>query len=268
MDEKGPDGGPSLFDLCKADPVRNLRAKVWQDFYVQFAGLSYGPEPGMLPFRVRHIYEAMVDYLKAGKMKEFLASAGILTHYVADACIPLHFSALHHGYAPKALRDSAEYKAYRKTPEYKIHSLFEQRMFEVRAEEMLQMINDKLAGKKAKPTVSDGSQAIVRVFNLMSEIYSLLPPEKIISIDNPKLTQRERAEIQFKAVGDKAAECVAKGCLVLSELVESAWKAGNGDRIFRKTNAHTYSEAELQNLYRSPGFLPARTFDELIRKGY
>lgn len=268
MDEKGPGNGRSLFDLCKADPDNNLRAKVWQEYYAQFDDLPSGPEPGMLPFRIRQVYEAMVDALNNRQMMEFVASAGVLAHYVADGSIPLHVSRLHHGYDAPPRRDREAYAKFKKRPEYKIHALFEQRMFEVRAQELLQMIDDSLDGKKGSPTVRGGQQAIRRAFDLIKEAYELLRPEKIIECDDLQGTQRERAETLFREVGEKAAQCVALGCLALAELVESAWKEGKGDQLYGQTGAQAYSEPVLQSLYRSPTFLPALTFDDLIGKGY
>jgi len=268
MDEKGPDNGPSLFDLCQADPGQNLRAKVWRDFYNQFESLPAGPEPGMLPFRIRQIYEFMVNSLNKSQMMEFVASAGVLAHYMADACIPLHFSRLHHGYDAPSRRDKKKYAEFKKKPEYKIHTLFEQRMFEVRAEELLKMIDDRLKGQKAKPAGQGGANAIRRAYDLMRKVYELLSPDKIISSDSPQDTPRERAEILFNAVGEKAGECIAMGCLALAELVESAWREGQGDQRLGRQGAKTYSEQALQDLYRSPRFLPAFTFDKLVQMGY
>jgi hypothetical protein len=52
---------------------------------------------GLLPFRVWQIYDAMVDFVKNGERDKFVCAAGVLAHYVGDACQPLHISFLHHG---------------------------------------------------------------------------------------------------------------------------------------------------------------------------
>jgi hypothetical protein len=268
MDEPAPGNGPSLFDLCGSENGDNLTAEVWRDYYAKFDGLPSGPEPGMLPFRIRQIYEAMVAALKGGQLMEFVASAGILSHYVADASIPLHLSYLHHGSRAPRRDDEAAYAKFKKKREYKVHSLFEQRMFEVRATELLKMIDGKLDRQQGRPVVKGGKQAIGRAFSLMQEAFKLLPPQEIIKCDVPQLTARERAEVLFGGVGEKAATCVAKACVALADLVESAWKEGGGDRLLDGSAAKTYSERELQSLYRSRGFLPALTFEQLIGMGY
>src|SRR3954447_10816936 len=39
----------------------------------------------------------MVRFVKAGKVPEYICAAGVLTHYIGDACQPLHISYLHDG---------------------------------------------------------------------------------------------------------------------------------------------------------------------------
>src|SRR5665213_542465 len=47
---------------------------------------------GALPFRVRQIFDAMVEYRRQRDAKNFLCAAGVLSHYFGDACQPLHSS--------------------------------------------------------------------------------------------------------------------------------------------------------------------------------
>ena len=43
------------------------------------------------------MYTQMVNSVKAKKIDEFICAGGTLTHYVGDACQPLHVSYLHAG---------------------------------------------------------------------------------------------------------------------------------------------------------------------------
>ena len=52
---------------------------------------------GLLPFRVWQIYDAMVSFVKDGEAEKFVCAAGILSHYVGDACQPLHISYMFNG---------------------------------------------------------------------------------------------------------------------------------------------------------------------------
>lgn len=268
IDEEGPGGTPSLLAECRKDPDSNLRAYKWREFYTLFDDEDYGPEPAVLPFRVRQVYEAMVNYLRKRKLMHFVAAAGILAHYVADGCIPLHCSVLHHGRGPKVRRKTPKYEKYKKSKPYKVHSLFEQRMFEKHTVELLSGIDRRLNGKKAKPTVTGGVEAIQRFFRLMSESYDQLDPERIIDADDPRQSDAERATLLFNAVGKDAMECVTMGCLALAELVESAWKEGRGDSVLGNSDVETYAEEDLEELYRSSDFLPALTIEDFVKLGY
>jgi hypothetical protein len=46
----------------------------------------------LLPFRCWQIYNEMVAAVKAGDMTRFVCAAGILSHYVGDACHPQKLS--------------------------------------------------------------------------------------------------------------------------------------------------------------------------------
>jgi hypothetical protein len=50
-----------------------------------------------LPFRIWQIYDEMVEFVQQKKLVDFVCAAGIMAHYVGDACQPLHTSQLHDG---------------------------------------------------------------------------------------------------------------------------------------------------------------------------
>jgi hypothetical protein len=85
---------PNLLTLCE-DP-ENVNVEVWQKYYDRIGKTKQG-ERGLLPFRVWQLYEQMEDYARGGKVAEFVCAAGILAHYVQDACQPLHASYLAKG---------------------------------------------------------------------------------------------------------------------------------------------------------------------------
>jgi hypothetical protein len=62
------------------------------------SGKPIAPEHrGLLPFRVWQLFDAMVEFASTGQADKFVCAAGVLTHYVGDACQPLHISFLHDG---------------------------------------------------------------------------------------------------------------------------------------------------------------------------
>ncbi len=267
IDEAAPGNGPCLKELCLKDRS-HLSAAAWKEFYDGFSGQDAGPDPGTLPFRIRQVYEALAASASAGKLMDFVAGAGILAHYVADACISLHASKLNHGADAPPRRDKKRYADYKKTPAYKIHGLYEQRMFEVRAVELLDLIDRKLGDKRVPPTVRSGAQALGKAFDLMIASWAILPPEEIIAADIPGGSLRDRAEGLYDKLGAKAADCLALGCRTLADLVGSAWREGNGGRAAGNGREKPYREEQLQRLYRGASFLPALSLEEMIRKGY
>ena len=61
-------------------------------------GHTTSDKQGLLPFRVWQFFNAMVDALEAHSINEFVCAAGVMAHYVGDACQPLHGSVLANGF--------------------------------------------------------------------------------------------------------------------------------------------------------------------------
>ncbi|MGA2531430.1 MAG: hypothetical protein ABSG19_00195 [Candidatus Aminicenantales bacterium] len=261
----------TLLNLCIEDP-RNLDPQVWQEFYAALSDQNFEYDGGYLPFRIWQIYRSMVGSLKRGDVKDFLVGAGVLAHYVGDAGMPFHISKLHHGYGPERVaRDSPEYEAYKKTKEYKIHSILEEQMFEVRALEMLSAIDTavvSLAGNRKK-NLGGEFEAVKHAFNLMREVLGLVPPAKAIEEDDVSMNAPNRAKAFFDSCGPATAKCVAKSCVVLADLWEGAWTEGlDGRNAPEGDGLRSYTESELQQVYRRPDFLPAYKLDDYIRQGF
>jgi hypothetical protein len=255
----------TLLSLCN-DPS-NVSADVWKEFYDEFPD-DLRPEEGVLPFRVWQLYEAMVDHLKKGEVAEFLAAAGTMAHYVGDACQPLHVSHLHHGRGPEGGRHSPDWPAFKKSPEYKIHAIYEQGMFEVAAVEMLAAINESVEDEEAKPALRGGYAAACATVDLMTACHKKLPPTTIIDADDPEESAPERGRILWKKVGRKTAGLVGEGCMLLATLWESAWKEAGAEAKLDAGDLGVIEEEELSTLVRRRNFLPAFTLEELVAKGF
>ena len=99
MDQKGPDGR-TLLDLTEDDAF--IDPGKWDGFYDTVTDLLTGSKiapqhRGLLPFRVWQIFDELVAFAEAGQPDRFVCAAGVLTHYLGDACQPLHISYLHDG---------------------------------------------------------------------------------------------------------------------------------------------------------------------------
>jgi hypothetical protein len=99
MDQKDADGNTLLSLTTSAgfiDPDK------WQAFYDSVNDILSGDpiapkHRGLLPFRVWQIFDEMCQFAADGDAHKFVCAAGVLCHYVGDACQPLHISYLHDG---------------------------------------------------------------------------------------------------------------------------------------------------------------------------
>jgi len=230
--------GKTLLDLCK-DPI-NVDIDVWNAFY---DSLGVGRKRGALPFRVWQIYKSMVEFVRARKIAEFICAGGIVSHYVGDACQPLHVSFLHHG------------RPGHEDTEDKVHSVYETQMIDRKATEVIAGINTALAGKKAKADVTGGHAAAVSVVELMRQTVKTLAPLKVIEAFNDAQPNR-RTDDMWEALGKKTVTCMAGGCLRMASLWASAWREGGGNKI-AASKLGEVGQDELMDLYNDKSFLPA-----------
>ena len=94
IDLPGADGR-TLRDLTLSD-IANMDPAAWERWY-RANGTTDARSEGLLPFRVWQFFDAMVAALQAGDVARFLCAAGTVSHYVGDACQPLHGSYLSDG---------------------------------------------------------------------------------------------------------------------------------------------------------------------------
>jgi hypothetical protein len=257
MDQEGTGeefGGKTLLGICE-DPAK-VAVDVWARFYDSLKGHV---NPGALPFRVWQIYQNMVHFAEQKKVDEFVCAAGLLAHYVGDACQPLHISRLHHG--DRKATDSKEIKDKKGA----VHSVYETRMLDqyknrgLNGEDdneqgLVDGINKELDGKKASADVSGGHEAAVSVVRMMRNVVKTLPPEKIVAAFPLEGTPSEQATVLWGKFKNKTIICIAQGCLRLASLWESAWKEGQGSKIDSQ-DLVAIPPSRLQKLYQDKTFL-------------
>jgi hypothetical protein len=243
MDEegKGEFAGKTLLDLC--ENPNNVSVEVWNKFY---DSIGVGFKRGALPFRVWQMYNAMVAYVKSGKLAEFVCTAGIVAHYVGDACQPLHVSRLHHG---------------RNEREANVHSAYESAMLDQFAPEIIAGVNTMLKSTKAKPTVKGGHEAAVSVVRLMKNTVNTLPPMDVIEAFNAT-EGRGRTQHMWDVLGQRTVKCVAEGSVTLASLWESAWKEGGGNAI-AQGKLKAIQPDRLKQLYINNQFVPSVRLSEM-----
>jgi hypothetical protein len=196
---------------------------------------------GLLPFRVWQIFDEMVGFVKAGKEAEFLTAAGVLAHYVGDACQPLHCSFMHHGDPTvKIERDVVHTSGPKKGTTEKvdvsgeIHEDYEQNMFKgVRGQDMKTRLFAK-AKRARSARVKSGREAAVETVKMMRASFTQVPPKKLIKRYNELLIANtpttELLDTLWREFGDDTVAVMAMGCRLLARLWESAWVLGGGDK--------------------------------------
>ena len=117
-----------------------------------------------------------------------------MSHYVGDACQPLHVSRLHHGNDPS--QDN-------------VHADYETRMLDNAdvQRDLFDKIDQALAPKleAVKGDVTGGREAAVSVVELMSETIEKLPPDDVIeSWDEHR--GRGRFQAMWKDLGTRTTQ--------------------------------------------------------------
>ncbi len=236
----GPDAGKTLLDLC-ADEA-NLSPAVWMDYYARVKDGS----KGTLPFRVRQIYEAMVATVREGDVARFVAAAGILAHYVGDACQPLHISYLYNG-------DRAEDgRVFGKG----VHEAYEAAMVNAHGAEILDGVSEGLQGAELPPPLQGGQAAAVATVRLMRVTLDNLSPRKIVD------AYAADGDL-WSLFGQATIATLVAGTLALAHLWRSAWAEGGGDSI-PPERLVAIDEAVLVALYGDPKFIPSLTLADLV----
>lgn len=239
LDKPSKDEGKTLLDMWREDRD-TLNVDTWVDFYDRL-DIKSVKQQGALPFRVWQIYDEMVEAARKQQVTRFVAAAGILAHYVADACQPLHISWMHHG-----VHEGEE----------NVHSLYETSMIDRYRIEMMAGINKILDNQEVIGSYRGGRQAANAVMQLMNYTLHVLPPSDVIEAYN-KHSGRERIPYMWQVVGDRTIDCMAEGVVYLAEMWENAWQEGNGNRI-SGSKLGSVSKAALRNLYMNKNFLESR----------
>jgi hypothetical protein len=188
--------------------------------------------PGTLPFRVWQIYNEMIKFLRDQDIPRFVCAAGILSHYVGDACQPLHSSQYCNGIENDHFSHG-------------VHTPFETDMVEkVNPAAVVAGVNEYVANFKAVPTIEGGKAAAISTIKLMKRSFEILPPLEIIAVYK---SSNHRVRIMFEQLGTRTCAVLGEGSLALANLWESAWKQGGGDSI--ETQMEKIPRASLENFY-------------------
>ena len=259
------DGKPTVLKACRAKPAL-LSAAKWNEYYESF------PEPpnefhkGILPFRIQQFFERMKDYA-ATDPDAFITAAGILAHYVGDACQPLHGTYMHDGIPdeqpdfPRTVTD----RRGNKHPAVRgegVHSAYETAMINWSAHngKLFAEIDKFLDPQHLPPLVSTGPTAAMAIVELMDAVATVLPPRTII--DAFEKTQHPDASNDsatlWNDLGEETGKVMALGVRTLAMLWDAAWSAGHGS-----VDGGKRKPADLRALYENENFLRSVTIKDI-----
>jgi hypothetical protein len=258
LDQKNPEG-KTLLDICKNE--KNITIDTWLKQYEELKLR----DKGALPFRIAQVFQSM---LNARNKAEFVCAAGILPHYVLDACMPLHMSYMHHG-DPNGPKVMVNGKEVPKT--VGVHSEFDNQVVEYHSQEITEklpgLVKKKAVGAppmqlKALKTWQDAAIGAVRLMRDMMTKYGC-DPRKIIDeyetlLDLPK---RDRCDKLWESYKTGLLNGLAEGVVFTSRLWEAAWINGAGKNI---KDTQAASEEALRALYETKvGFLDSVKLEDL-----
>jgi hypothetical protein len=249
MDQKlsdAPNKGKTLLQLCEADPA-NIDPDVWLDYYTRVKDAS----KGLLPFRVWQFFDEIKAAAAKPDVTRFVCAAGIMAHYVGDACQPLHISYLFNG---EPLVDDSGKKFKRGEG---VHEAYESKMLTEHSVELLELL--KAALKKSAPTgtvPSTGKKAAIEVVGLMSRSFQTIKPLDIVDAFDAK----KDLWAEFR---DQTVSLIADGVRTLARIWLGAWNAGHGNKI-DNTALVEAKTAALINLYAAtPTFVPSLRLQDI-----
>jgi len=251
MDQTRSSDGMDLLTLSKNDS--NIDPTVWNAFYDSVTDLLTGKtisqmHRGLLPFRVWQIFDEMVDFASKGKTPEFVCAAGVLAHYVGDACQPLHISFLHDGDPMKPQTKTVTHKtgAVETVTEALgagVHTAYEDDMVNAHRKDILDGLAKTPKVKKAE-LLDNGFEAAKATIALMRGTFTKIAPSDIVGAFIAfKGTKAQRAEAFWKQFGTKTVTCMQNGTHLIATLWESAWTKGGGESAGGSTAELTHKKA-------------------------
>lgn len=251
-----PDADGKTLRDATLSSIENMSVAVWSKWYAD-EGVTDSRSEGLLPFRVWQIFDEMVRALKARDDTKFLCAAGVLAHYVGDACQPLHGSYHSDGY-----RDAPGATA-KKWPGKGVHSTYEDKMVDRHSTDLLpQILPQAKAFSGTIPSVPNGQGAAFATVTLMGQAADILPPSKLID-EYIRLGGGSSASVidgLWDAFGGDTARLMGAGARYLAAMWEAAFAKADTSL---PAGARQISETELAKVYQDKNFVPSMTLDKI-----
>jgi len=271
MDQLREDDGKDLLHLTQKDEF--IDPDKWNEFYSSVNDILSGDpieqkHRGLLPFRVWQIFNDMVRFVKAGKAAEFVCAAGVLTHYVGDACQPLHISYLHDGDPEHPETQTTHHRdgttSSKQVPQGSgVHSAYEDNMVSDNRDLILDGLEDTPKVKAAE-LITTGFDAAKLTIEMMRGVFKRLPPRKIVQffIDSDE-KPKQLAEDMWKKFGSDTIKCMQDGTHLLAVLWQSAWVVGAGDDTIDDSDLKAITGAKAMSICQHADFIPSVAINKI-----
>jgi hypothetical protein len=259
--------GQTLLDQLHAPT--DLSVGAFQDYYDNL-GHEQSCERGLLPFRAWQFYDKMVEAVSDQWISEFVCAAGILAHYVGDACRVLHGSYLFDGDPSRTQqrtvrkRDGTLQTLIERFGKG-VHSDYEDRMINEHIEAYVGGVDAAVSQQHAMPPVRGGQHAGFAVVELMRKTRNRIDPMALVEAYAGALQGNgDASEVLWGKFGMATGAATADGCRVLTMLWESAWSEGNG-QVIDDDLLDAVPAKELIAYYSNQLFVPSIPLDEVAR---
>jgi hypothetical protein len=259
-------GDQTLRALCVADG-KKVTPQIWRDYYDSNDHKTL-PSRGLLPFRVWQHFNTMVAALKAvpPDVATFVAAAGTLSHYVGDACQPLHGSMNADGFKDQPIkvghhrRDTGETYETDSVVGAGVHSAYESKMVDKHSGDIVAGYAAARAeiAKHPLAPINDGRESAIATVMLMDRAAERIPPTELIKtfVDGGGKVNNKTLNALWDTWGTQTVRTMADGARVLAAIWDGAWKQGNGDKLDAAKLEGLDPDA-LRKIYEDPAFVPS-----------
>lgn len=233
-----------------------LEPQTWRHYY-QAIGFNAVSERGLLPFRVWQIYKAMVGFVTARDVPSFVCAAGVLAHYVGDACQPLHGSYLDDGdpFRNPDGTPSATMLGHSKGFGHGVHTAYEKTMINDHFDLVVNGVRHSLGNNHGMTLVTGGRNAGFATIELMRRSRARLDPMTLVNTYAAlKSGGTSVSGGLWTKFGNKTIETMKDGCCVLAMLWDSAWAEGGGPAL-PQTLLKRFNRPTLRGIYERQTFL-------------
>ena len=273
---KGPENPNHYADIDLATAGQNsldaqtpnaaaLSAQTWRNYYdaIHFTTVA---QRGLLPFRVWQIYKAMVGFVQARKVSSFVCAAGVLAHYIGDACQPLHGSYLDDGdpFRNPDGTPSPVMLGHSKGFGHGVHSAYETAMINDHFDKVVGGVQQSLQPTHGMALINSGRNAGYATIELMRRSRVRIDPmtliETYVTVRGPGPPSISTG--LWNAFKNETINTMVDGCRVLAMLWDSAWAEGGGAAI-PVTALKMFQRGTLQTIYEDQNFVPSLALDDI-----